>query len=182
MHRGGEGVERCAAGGDGRKLLSDAMRRLWALVLVVASAGCASAASDRQSVPVISEPSGATALAENQRIKTPGSILVPAGAQELEIRIELEGYEPQTVLLTPSDSSDFASCFEDAISEPLSRGSRGGTRVARGGGIATIGIARARPAKGCSPGTDLLVPTFVMVKLVPLDLPPIPVRDTLALR
>jgi len=166
------------SGGDGRKLLSDAMRTLWALVLVVASAGCA---SDRQSVPVISEPSGATALAENQRIKTPGSILVPDGAQELEIRIELEGYEPQTVLLTQSDSSDFANCLENASSEPSGGGSRGGTRVARGGGIAIIRIARARP-KGCSPGTDLLVPTFVMVKLAPRDPPPIPVRGTLALR
>jgi hypothetical protein len=45
-----------------------------------------------------------------------------------------------------------------------------------------IGIALAKAATGCSSGTDVLVPTFVMVKLVPVDLPPVPVRDTLALR
>jgi len=131
---------------------------------------------------VITEPSGATALAENQRIKTPGNILVPAGAQELEIRIELEGYEPQTVLLTRSDSTAFTHCLDHAITQP-SGGGRGGSSVQGiGGGIAMIGIALAKAATGCCSGTDVLVPTFVMVKLVPLDLPPVPVRDTVALR
>jgi len=106
---------------------------------------------------------------------------VPAGAREVEIRIELEGYEPQTVLLTRSDSSAFTHCLDHAISGP-SGGSRGGTLVPSGGGIAMIGIALAKAATGCSSGSDLLVPTFVIVKLVPLDLPPVPVRDTVALR
>lgn len=159
------------------------MRTFWALALVAAAVGCASTSSDRQSVPVISEPSGATALTDNQRITTPGNILVPFGARELEIRIELEGYEPQTVLLTRANSSAFTHCLDHAITQPSGGGGRGGSTVQGiGSGIAAIGIALAKAATGCSSGTDVLEPTFVMVKLAPLELPPVPIRDTLALR
>lgn len=152
------------------------------LVLLAGSLGCASSSSELQSVPVISDPSGATATAGTQRITTPGSLIVPVGAREVEIRIELAGYEPATVLLTHPDSSAFADCFRRAASEPESRPKPGSIQGPQS--PIALGIAAVRAAANCSTGTNLLTPGFVFVKLeaVSAELPPLPSGRLIALR
>lgn len=142
--------------------------------LLAGSSGCVSSSPELQSVPVITDPSGAIATAGSQRITTPGSLIVPAGAGEMEIRIELEGYDPATVLLTRPDSSAFGDCFRRATSEPESRPRPGAIQGPQS--LAALGIAAIRAAANCSARTDLLTPGFVFAKLeaASADLPRLP--------
>ena len=105
---------------------------------------------------------------------------MPAGARELEIRIDLPGYQSETVLLLPADSSSFTECFDHAVSDSpkTSAPAGGGHAQGAGSGLAAIGLEAAKAAAGCSSETDVLVPTFVFRKLIPLSLPPIPVRES----
>jgi hypothetical protein len=116
-----------------------------------------------------------SAAAGSQRITTPGSLIVPAGAREMEIRVELDGYEPATVLLTRPGSSAFAGCLQRAASDPQ-RGSNEGALQGPVSGLMAIAIAASRAAAECSMEADVLVPTFVFVKLVTssVDLAPLP--------
>ena len=137
------------------------------LVVLAGSLGCASSRSALQSVPVITDPSGATAWAGDQSIKTPGSLVVPAGAIEMEIRIEMAGYETEIVQLTKPGSSRFRECWDQATSQPPK--SPAGGSVAGAGPVATvIGAAAIKAAADCSADVDLLEPGFVFRKLVPV--------------
>jgi hypothetical protein len=156
-------------------------RAVLALLLAAGSLDCASSSSELQSIPVITDPSGAIATTNTQKITTPGSLLVPAGAREIEIRIELDGYEPQTVLLTHPEAGAFTQCLDRATSGRQG-GSRRGQIQGPGSGLAIIGSALVRAAVGCARETDLLVPGFVFVKLVAADLPPLPAGRSIARR
>ena len=141
---------------------------LGVLLVAASSLSCASNRSAEQSVPVITDPSGATAIASTQRITTPGSLLVPAGAREMEIRVELKGYESVVVLLARPDSSAFADCFSHATSDSP-KASKGGYIQGAGAVATAIGSAAVRAASDCSSDVDLLVPTFVFLKLQPVS-------------
>jgi len=149
---------------------------LAAAAVLLAGAGCASSGtggssgSGLQSVPIISDPTGATARAGDQEITTPGSILVPKGARFLEIHISKEGYETATVVLTP-DSPSFRDCFTTATdpnnpppNPPFTSDS----------GVYTLGARLLAILAGCTADSAQvrLQPTLVFVKLQPL--PPIP--------
>src|SRR5262249_58064203 len=137
-------------------------------LLVVASlVGCASSRSAQQSVPVITDPSGAAARAGDQLITTPGSLLVPAGANEMEIRIEMAGYETEVVQLTRAESTHFRDCWNRATSD-APKAPVGGPIQGPGAIATAIGAAAVKAASDCSSETDLLEPGFVFRKLVPL--------------
>ncbi|MFN2384718.1 MAG: hypothetical protein ABR576_00235 [Thermoanaerobaculia bacterium] len=69
---------------------------LLSLVLVsgLLAGGCATVfRGTRQSVEVFTDPPGATAIAGNQRITTPGTLRLARKEKLIEVRIEKAGYE-----------------------------------------------------------------------------------------
>jgi hypothetical protein len=71
---------------------------LW--VFAFLASGCASIFhGTTQKIQVVTDPPGATAIAGTERVTTPGTLHVPRKAKSAEIRIEKEGYVPQTVRL-----------------------------------------------------------------------------------
>lgn len=73
-------------------------------VVVAASllcAGCATVFSGTtQRIEVFTEPSGATVTAGDQQIVTPGVLKLRRKEKNLEVRIELAGYESRTIALS----------------------------------------------------------------------------------
>ena len=134
-------------------------RRLFALLLVLGSLQCASSSPSGQGVPVITDPSGATATAAGQTITTPGTLVVPEGAREMEIRIDKAGFQTEFVLLTPTTTS-VKDCIDNATLSP----NRGGGGISGSPGV-EIGEAALRVAARCSSSAGLLEPTMVFVKL-----------------
>jgi hypothetical protein len=113
---------------------------------------------------VITDPPGAVASGGGQRITTPGSLLVPSGAKEMEIWIEKAGYETAVVLLAPPASDSFGNCFRDAASPPSDQPS-GGTIQGTGPITVAIGSRLLGAAAGCSSTATQLEPSVVFVKL-----------------
>jgi hypothetical protein len=153
------------------------MRTRWlAAAVLTAAVSCASSGSSGtstsslQSVPIISDPTGATARAGDQAITTPGSILVPKGARFLEVTISKDGYETATVILTP-DSRSFRDCFT-AATDPNNPPPN--TPFASDSGVYTLGARLLAILAGCTADSTQvqLQPNLVFVKLQPL--PPIP--------
>lgn len=144
-----------------------------AAVLLVLATRCASSSSQTDDVvSVISSPTGATATAGDQRIKTPGHFVVPPKAVELEIRIEKEGFVPVTVLVTrEADSSAYSRCLKAIGLEPPADRDKppkgGGQSTPEGAGLA-IGEAVAKAVEECSRKSSRLSKTHVFVKLEPL--------------
>jgi hypothetical protein len=161
--------------------MSVRMKRAWvaAVAVVLSGAGCASSgsgSSPQQSIPIISEPTDATALADGQEITTPGSILVPKGARYLEIRISKDGYETATVILTP-DSQSFRDCFATA-SDPNNPAPN--PPFVSDSGVYTLGARLLAILAGCSSSAAQvrLQPSLVFVKLKPLrPIPTAPPRN-----
>lgn len=76
------------------------LSRISLFALVLASSGCATVFhGTRQRVEIFTEPAGASATADGQSVMTPGVLVLPRKAKNLEIRIEKEGYTPKTVTL-----------------------------------------------------------------------------------
>ena len=141
-------------------------RRLGGAVLVFCATQCASTSPPSgQRVPVISDPPGAMASGAGQRITTPGSLLVPDGAREMEIRIEKAGFETAFVLLT-AESGSMRDCINRTT---LSPGKSSGGSSETGDPGVVIGIAVSKALAECSSETaGRLEPSMVFVKLVPV--------------
>ena len=114
---------------------------------------------------MISSPSGAIATAGDQRITTPGTLYVPKGATEMEIRIEKPGFETAVVLLT-STSGSMKDCIDRAT---LSGDNRSGQSSGIGDPGIAIGTAVTRALADCSnEAAPHLEPSSVFVKLAPV--------------
>jgi hypothetical protein len=141
-----------------------------ALVLLIATRCASSSGQPDDTVSVITSPTGATAIAGDQRITTPGHFVVPPNAVELEIRIEMAGYVPVTVLVTrENDSSAYSRCLKAIGLEPPADKppKSGGQTTPEGTGIA-IGEAVSKAVEECSRKSTHLSKTHVFMKLEPL--------------
>ena len=98
--------------------MSVRMKRAWvaAVAVVLSGAGCASSGSGssaQQFIPIISEPTGAIALADGQEITTPGFDPRAEGRPVPgDPYISKDGYETATVILTP-DSQKLPRLLRD---------------------------------------------------------------------
>lgn len=76
------------------------------LVLILALGGCATVfQGPRRNVRIFTEPEGATATVDGQSVTTPGVLVLRGWARSAEIRIEKEGYVPQTFVLSRGTSN-----------------------------------------------------------------------------
>jgi hypothetical protein len=76
------------------------------LVLILALGGCATVfQGPRRRVRIFTEPEGATATVDGQSVTTPGVLVLRGWARSAEIRIEKEGYVPQTFALSRGTSN-----------------------------------------------------------------------------
>ena len=123
---------------------------------------------------MVTDPAGATATADGgQIIVTPGTLVVPAGAADMEIRIEKEGYEPETVLRSQpaQDPNAFKNCVDGRTLNPGAPP----PQVSGASDGLNIGLAAFFALAGCAPPPRVMLePGMVFVKLVPL--PALPVR------
>lgn len=115
-------------------------------------AGCATLIHGRmQRIEIVTDPPGATASVESQRISTPGFLRLRRDDPDLEIRIEKKGYEARTVRLTRRVSSLVwanlgwagLGLAVGATQRPLfsrSSDSPGNSWVVGGGGTVAFGI------------------------------------------
>jgi hypothetical protein len=76
------------------------MRRVVTMAAALLSAGCATIFhGPMQRIEVVTDPPGATAVAAGASVTTPGFLLLRRDADDLEIRVEKEGYVSKTVRL-----------------------------------------------------------------------------------
>lgn len=69
-------------------------------VFLLSATGCASVFhGTKQRIAVFSEPAGATASVGDQRITTPGTLVLPRRAKSVEVRIVKDGYVAKTIRL-----------------------------------------------------------------------------------
>src|SRR5262249_35245620 len=129
------------------------MRPRWpAAAFLAVAVGCASSGSSGSSnaslqvVPVISDPTGATARADGQEITTPGEIQVPKGAKYLEVHVSKDGYESATVILTP-DTQHFRDCFAAATAADSPAP---GSHFASDNGLYTLGAHLLATVAACT--------------------------------
>lgn len=133
--------------------------------------GCASTRSSdsAQRVPVITNPTGATATAGLQKITTPGALVVPPGATEMEIVVAMPGYRTAVVPLGPESFSTL-DCLRDETAH-----SRPGTGNLKASLDVSDLVRRAvNTVSQCSSRSRGLQPSIVFLKLEKLDPPPEP--------
>ncbi|MEP6768476.1 MAG: hypothetical protein ABJC61_07400 [Acidobacteriota bacterium] len=133
--------------------------------------GCASVRSpdSAQRVPVITNPSGATATAGLQKIVTPGSIIVPAGATEMDIVVTMPGYRTAVVPLGPESFSTL-----DCLRDETSRSRPASTNLKAALDVSDLLRRAVSTVSQCSSRSRGLQPSIVFLKLEKLDPPPEP--------
>ncbi|MCA1579845.1 MAG: hypothetical protein LC796_00345 [Acidobacteria bacterium] len=136
--------------------------------------GCASTRSSdsAQRVPVITNPSGATATAGRQQITTPGAIVVPSGVTEMEIVVAMPGYRTAIVPLGP-ESFNTLDCVRDktAHSRP------GNASLKTTLDLSDLVRRAVSTVSQCSSRSRGLQPSIVFLKLEKLEPPPEPDGD-----
>ena len=84
----------------------------------VLAAACASTHPTGQAVDVVTEPPGATATTDEQKIRTPGTLYARPGARQMVIEIEKNGFESTTVILERKGDT-FGECLAYGLTEGL---------------------------------------------------------------
>ncbi|MDQ2871411.1 MAG: hypothetical protein M3S32_11745 [Acidobacteriota bacterium] len=140
---------------------------LGALLLI----GCASTRSrdSSQRVPVITNPSGATATAGLQKITTPGAIVVPPGATEMDIVVSMPGYRTAVVPLGPESFSTL-----DCLRDETAHSRPGNASLKSALDISDLVRRAVSTVSQCSSRSRGLQPSIVFLKLEKLDPPPEP--------
>jgi hypothetical protein len=148
-----------------------------AILSSLLAGGCATVfRGTKQKVEVFTDPPGATAIAGDQRITTPGVLRLARKAKSTEVRIEKAGYQTRTATLERrADGLVWLNMIGipvgmlagGAIGAQTGSGWLGNTGegMAYGGAIAPVAAFATDYGTG---GAYRLVPAKLVVKLLPL--------------